>query len=102
MISDDTGKRNCLLRYVNAIFLCSVFAVSVYNGASFYIGKIYLNCSILLVIPCVPEVFSRQYIKSLELLQGWENSGVDKSSSSTHQSSKAESHEIDEQSKKQS
>ncbi|CAF1087270.1 unnamed protein product [Adineta ricciae] len=72
-------------KYINAIFLCSVFAVSVYNGASFYI-----------------EVFSRQYIKSLELLQGWENSGVDKSSSSTHQSSKTESHKINEQNKKQS
>jgi len=37
--------------YVNVVFLCSIFAVSVYNGASFYI-----------------DVFSRRYIKSLELL----------------------------------
>ncbi|CAF0786728.1 unnamed protein product [Rotaria sp. Silwood1] len=37
--------------YVNGIFLCSIFAVSVYNGASFYI-----------------DVFSRRYVKSLELL----------------------------------
>ncbi|CAF4203707.1 unnamed protein product [Rotaria magnacalcarata] len=35
----------------NVIFLCSIFAVSVYNGASFYI-----------------DVFSRCYIKSFELL----------------------------------
>lgn len=37
--------------YANVVFLCVIFAVSVYNGASFYI-----------------DVFSRRYIKSLELL----------------------------------
>ncbi|CAF3656618.1 unnamed protein product [Rotaria socialis] len=41
--------------YVNVIFLCSMFTVSVYNGASFYI-----------------DVFSRQYIKSVELLHEWD------------------------------
>ncbi|CAF3865740.1 unnamed protein product, partial [Rotaria sp. Silwood1] len=43
--------------YINVIFLCLMFMVSVYNGASFYI-----------------DVFSRQYIKSLELLYNWDNS----------------------------
>jgi len=51
-------------KYVNVIFICLVFGVSVYNGASFYI-----------------DVFSRQYIKSLELLQEQDNSGVNNTSS---------------------
>ncbi|UJR30304.1 hypothetical protein I4U23_017841 [Adineta vaga] len=66
--------------YINGIFLCSMFAVSVYNGASFYI-----------------EVFSRQYIKSLELLQGW-----DDSSSSTQKSSIIKTDNNDDQEKKHS
>ncbi|CAF0741531.1 unnamed protein product [Didymodactylos carnosus] len=45
----------CLWYYrymmVNVLFLCSIFAVSVYNGATFYI-----------------DVFSQRYIKSLKLL----------------------------------
>ena len=33
-------KTSCFyFRYVNLVFLCLIFAVSVYNGASFYIGK---------------------------------------------------------------
>ena len=32
-------RRTMPCRYVNVLFLGSIFAVSVYNGASFYIGK---------------------------------------------------------------
>ncbi|CAF3056157.1 unnamed protein product [Rotaria socialis] len=45
--------------YINGIFLCSIFAVSVYNGASFYI-----------------DVFSRRYLKSLELLHDCDENEV--------------------------
>lgn len=61
-------------RYANVIFLCTIFAVSVYNGASFYIGKIEdeLNENEYIHL----DVFSRRYIKSLELLQDYdENEG---------------------------
>ena len=32
-------RRTMPCKYINVLFLSSIFAVSVYNGASFYIGK---------------------------------------------------------------
>ncbi|CAF0853665.1 unnamed protein product [Adineta steineri] len=52
--------------YLNGIFICLIFAFSVYNGASYYI-----------------DVFSRQYIKSLKLLHDLDNSNDKNASSST-------------------
>ncbi|CAF1313960.1 unnamed protein product [Adineta ricciae] len=69
--------------YVNVIFLCSIFAVSVYNGASFYI-----------------DVFSHRYIKSLELLRDCdENEGTD---GTQRKSAQISSNTIDAEQKKQS
>lgn len=73
--------RSPAFRYANFVFLCLVFAVSVYNGASFYIGKIDHRHSCVSSFELVAEVFSRQYIKSLELLQ--EDDGSSESQSST-------------------
>lgn len=43
-------------KYVNMAFVCFVFIVSIFNGASFYI-----------------DVFSYQYIKSLQVLQSFDD-----------------------------
>lgn len=74
-------QRHLYFRYVNVAFICVVFAVSVYNGASFYIGKSILF-DLLLIIFWSLDVFSRQYIKSLELLQGLNDPDAKDTSSS--------------------
>ena len=49
-------------RYINGLFLCSIFAVSVYNGASFYIGE--MNDRI--IIDCIqPRAVCRCFLATL-------------------------------------
>lgn len=79
-------------------FLCAIFAVSVYNGASFYIGKIgdrfdWMRMKFHL------DVFSRRYVKSLELLQDYDendgNGSLPRQSTSSYSSRKASHIEAD-------
>lgn len=52
-----------------------MFTVSVYNGASFYIGKV-IDVHLLLITLWYLDVFSHQYIKSLEFLHEWDHSNT--------------------------
>lgn len=76
-------------------FVCFVFIVSIFNGASFYIGKIDDMTYVVYIIIWIffLDVFSQQYVKSLQVLQSFDTTtdGNNTSENTADSDSKKES-----------
>jgi len=76
-------------------FVCFVFIVSIFNGASFYIGKINDMTYVVHITIWIffLDVFSQQYVKSLQVLQSFDTTtdGNNTSKNTADSNSKKES-----------